>query len=163
MLKLKLGIDWILLIVIGGDITQDKFCLDLPSSSTNKGSTVKYICPVILSVRILWFWSKGRLYELSRSSTPLDISKDPLWLLGAHIIMAVSSGCMVTRIHEYMGIRLPQYSTLSIHGLWIQGYKIVGYHEIQVPRSNLIFYLLICLILCLDRDMEIISNPVNDI
>ena len=37
------------------------------------------------------------------------------------------------------------------------------YHGIQVMRSNLICYLLLCLTIFPDRDIEIISNPINGI
>ena len=130
-------------------------------SSTNKVSTAKDILPVILYFKILWSCSKGRSYKLSRSSKPLDITQVPLGGLGIFWILAISSGCMVSHLHEDTGIWLSWGITPSIHGLQTQGYEIVCYHWICVLRLNLICYLLLCLVLRPDQNKEIIPNPVN--
>ena len=109
--------------------------MDITSSFPNQGSTAKYICPIILSVIILWFCRNGRSYNLSHSSTPLDISQDPLGYLGIHKVLTGLSGCMVSCIFNNIGIWLPQGIVSSIHGLWTRGYKIEIQHEIRVPRS----------------------------
>ena len=61
-----------------GDVTAYKGFLALPSSSTNQGSIVKDIRPIILSDRIHWFYSKGKLNDLPRNYTPLDIIQELL-------------------------------------------------------------------------------------
>ena len=71
--------------------------------------------------------------------------------------------CIVSRISKYWGIRLPQDIVSSIPGLLAQGYKIVSYQEIKVPSLSLLFYLLLRLVLRLDREMEIFLKPVNGI
>ena len=132
-----------------------------PSSSTNQVSTAKNIRTVILSVRILWFYSKGRSYDLSWISTPLDLIQDTLSCLGIHRILAGSSGYMVSRLRDNIGMRLPQVITSSIHRLLSWGYKIVSFHGIRVPRSDLICCLLLCSIIRTSQDMEIMLNPIN--
>ena len=114
-LNLKEDRGWIFWIIRGGEITPERFCLALPSYSTNQGSTDKDVCPVILCVRILWFCSKEILYDISRISTPLDLIQDPLFWLGICQILAGSSGCMVSRLREDADIFFhevaPQLST----------------------------------------------------
>ena len=70
---------------------------------------------------------------------------------------------MVSHITEDMGIRLPQGATSSIHRLRYQGYQIVSYCGIWVLRSNLLCYLLLCLILRPGWYLELFSNPSNGI
>ena len=128
----------ILWFIWGGDITPKKVFLDIPRSSTNKSPTAKYIRPIILYIRTLWFCSKVRSYKLSQSSMPLYLTLDPIGCLGVRWILAGSPGCMVSCLPGYTIIRLPWDSTSSIHGLWSLGYKIACYQGIQVPRLNLI-------------------------
>ena len=152
-LKLKQGRRLILLLILGGDINTENFCLSIMSSYTNHASTDKDIHLIILSARILRFCSKGISYDLSRSYTPLDITRDPLDCLGVCRIMEGSSGYVVSRICEDTVTQLPRGSTSSIHELRTRGYKIFGYHGIRVPRSNLIGYLFLCSILRPSWDM----------
>ena len=93
----------------------------------------------------------------------MDFIQYYLGYLGVRRILSGSSGCMVSHICEDTGIRLSQGSISSIHGLQYRGYKILCYHGIRILRSNLIGYLLLCLILCPDWDTEIFSNPMNGI
>ena len=62
-----------------------------------------------------------------------------------------------------MGIWLPQGIPLSIPGLRARGYKIFSYHGIWVLRFSLLCYLLLCLVIRPDRDINKFSNPVNSI
>ena len=70
---------------------------------------------------------------------------------------------MVSRLREDKIIKVPQGITSSIPELQARGYEIVSYHGIRVPISSLLCYLLIFLVLCMDRYMEIIYNSVNSI
>ena len=133
--------------------------MTLPSSPTNQVSTAKDICLVILYFIILGSCSKGRSYELSRSSKPLDITQVPLGGLGIFWILAISSGCMVSHLHEDTGIWLSWGITPSIHGLQTQGYEIVCYRGIRVLSLNL----LLCSFILPTWHMGVFLNPANSI
>ena len=70
-----------------------------------------------MSVIIIWFFSKGISYKLSHISTSLDITQYHLECLGVRNILAGYLGCMVSCLHDDMGIYLPRGSILNMHGL----------------------------------------------
>ena len=133
----------------------------LISSSNNHGSLAEYICNFVLSIIIQWLFTKGKSNNLPWCSMPLDLTLDPLGCFYVRRILSGSSGCMISRIHEYMGIQLPRGITSSIYGVKTQGYKIVSCHRIRSPESNLSCYLLLFFVLRPAQDMEVILNPVN--
>ena len=160
-LVLKEGIGWILWFIRGGEITLEKVCLAIPSSFVNKGSTAKDLHPEILSIWIIWLFSKGRYNKTPQSSMPLDITQDTIGCLCFRRILSGYSGCMLSSLCEDTRIRFPRGITSVIHGLRTWGCKIFSYYGMRLPRLNLICYLLLCSIILQYWDIEIISNPVN--
>ena len=145
-LNWKERIGWILLIIRGGDINPGKICLYIPSFSTNKVSTNKDICTVILSIRTQRLCSKVKSNKISRRSMPLYITQYSLGYLFLCMILALSSRCMIFHCREDTGIHFPWGITSSIHGLQTRGYKVVCYHRIRFLRLNLICYLFLMFI-----------------
>ena len=82
----------------GGNLNLEKLCMYLLSYSTNHVSLAKHINPVVLSVRILWLYSKGNPNKPLQCSMPLYITQDYLGYLYVRLILEGYSGCMVSRL-----------------------------------------------------------------
>ena len=124
-----------------GGINPNKVCFSILISSTNKGSTSKNILPVVLPIVVHWLFSKGTFHELLRRCTPLYIIQYLIVWQCFHCIFAGYSGCVVSRLHEDMGIRSPLGITLIVLGLRSLGFKVVSYHGIWFPKLILLCYL----------------------
>ena len=70
---------------------------------------------------------------------------------------------MVYYLCDDMGIWLPRGITPIIQRVQARGYESVSLHRIQVPISILECYLLLCLIIHPDWDLEIVTNSLNGI
>ena len=109
-----------------------------------------------MSVRILLLYSKGKYSKLPHISMSLDLTQYLLGCFYFSCTLSIYLGCMVSLICDDSGIQLLESYHLEYPRVMNPSIKN-SYHGIWFPRSNLSGCLLLCLILCLDWGLEIIS------